>query len=626
MNENSFTPLLIIVILAFLVPLVLSRFKKLRLPIVVGEILAGIIIGRSGFQLIPMDQPFLDFLAELGFVFLMFLSGMEIDFSSLAFSTKRREPVEKSERFGPLGLASLYFVLTLLLSFGISYGLVLTGITDNPWMMGLILSTTSLGVVVPILKEKRLIGGRYGQTMLFAALIADLVTMLLITILVAILSRGLTLEILLVGILFIAVFIVLRFANSLSRLDWVRKMIEELTHATAQIKVRGAFAIMLVFVVLSESLGVEIILGAFLAGTVFAIIRTEGDVEIMHQLESIGYGFLIPIFFIFVGINIDLRVILNSSTALLLVPILILAALAVKLIPAVIFRFSYSWRESLAAGALLSARLSLIIAAATISLRIGVIDDTVNAAILLVAIISVTIAPLLFSAISLPQGEEGPVPILIVGREELGLQVASQLQNHNERVVIMDKDPDFIRRAQQLGFEAITADIINQDQQAERYLSNAQTLVCTSADVNYNFKVCEVARVVFAIPHVISRVSEPTEIERFRKIDVTTTNAALDFSSMLVMLIRNPTVFSLLTRTDDNTEVYEVTVENDNCAGKTLRQLNLPGDTLILALRRNGELLIPHGNTSLEFNDHLTLVSSCEWIEPGKRLFELCLD
>src|SRR3990172_8679821 len=78
-----------------------------------------------------------------------------------------------------------------------------------------------------------------------------------------------------------------------------------------------------------------------------------------------------------------------------------------------------------------------------------------------------------------------------VRREELGLQVASQLQNHNERVVIMDKDPDFIRRAQQLGFEAITADIINQDQQAERYLSNAQTLVCTSADVNYNFKVRE---------------------------------------------------------------------------------------------------------------------------------------
>jgi len=92
------------------------------------------------------------------------------------------------------------------------------------------------------------------------------------------------------------------------------------------------------------------------------------------------------------------------------------------------------------------------------------------------------------------------------------------------------------------------------------------------------------------------------------------------------MIIRNPTVFSLLTQADDNTEIFEVTVQNDQCAGRTLRKLKLPGDTLILALRRNGELLIPHGNTTIEFNDHLTLVSSCEWIEPGKRMFELCIE
>jgi len=624
MHETTFLPLLIIVVLAFVVPLVLSRFKKMRLPIVVGEILAGIIIGRSGLQLIPMEEPVLDFLAELGFVFLMFLSGMEIDFSTLAFSTNQDNSNKKVDKFSPLRLASIYFLLTLLLAFGISYAMVLTGITENVWMMGLILSTTSLGVVVPILKEKHLIGGKYGQTLLFAALIADLVTMLLITVMVAVLSKGLTLEILLVGILFIAVFIALRFGNSISRIVWVKKMIEELSHATAQIKVRGAFAIMLVFVVLSQSLGVEIILGAFLAGTVFALLRTDDDREIMHQLETIGYGFLIPIFFISVGININLRAIIESSSALLLVPLLVIAALVVKMIPAIIFKFSYSWRESLSAGALLSARLSLIIAAATISLRIGVISETVNAAILLVAIISVIIAPLLFSAISLPGKEEEPLPILIVGREELGLQVATQLQKHQEDVVILDNDPEFIKRAQQLGFEAVSTDIINQDQKADTYLTNTQTLICTSADVDYNYEVCKVARTVYGIPHVISRVSDPTDINRFQQIGVKTTNAALDFASMLVMLTRNPTVFSLLTRADDNTEVYEVTVDNEQCAGRTLRQLNLPGDTLILALRRNGELLIPHGNTRLEFMDHLTLVSSCEWIEPGKRMFELC--
>src|SRR5210317_245133 len=104
MMDNHFVPLLIIASLAFLVPLILSRFKKLRLPIVVGEILAGIVIGHSGLQLIPPDQPIIDFMAELGFVFLMFISGMEIDFSTLALPTKRGIKGKRKEKFSPLGL------------------------------------------------------------------------------------------------------------------------------------------------------------------------------------------------------------------------------------------------------------------------------------------------------------------------------------------------------------------------------------------------------------------------------------------------------------------------------------------------------------------------------------------
>ena len=89
-EPRSFIPLLLVVFLAFLVPIALSRFKKLRLPIVVGEIFAGIIIGRSGFGWVEHHDPTLDLLAEFGFVFLMFLSGMEIDFSSLVFGKNPR--------------------------------------------------------------------------------------------------------------------------------------------------------------------------------------------------------------------------------------------------------------------------------------------------------------------------------------------------------------------------------------------------------------------------------------------------------------------------------------------------------------------------------------------------------
>ncbi len=621
MEENHFIPLLIVVILAFIVPVVLSRFKRIRLPIVVGEILAGIVIGRSGFQLIRTDDAVLDFLAEFGFIFLMFLSGLEIDFSSLSLGNNQLSRPDKRARLHPLVLALINFALTLILSFAISYGLVQAGIARNIWMMGLILSTTSLGVVVPVLKESRLTGSRFGQSLLFAALIADFVTMLLITVMVAVISKGVTFDILLIGLLFVAFFIVIRFANILSRLGSINKMIEDLSHATAQIKIRGAFAAMLVFVVFSQTLGAEVILGSFLAGSIFSLLKTTEDQKVMHQLESIGYGFLIPIFFISVGIDINLQAIFKSPTAMLLVPILVVAAIAVKILPALVFRFNFSWRETLAAGTLLSARLSLIIAAAAISMKLGIITETINTAILLVAILTVTLAPLLFSAIYQKKDEDIHPPVLVCGCNELSLQVASQLVKQNEKVIILDMDQAFIERARQLGFTAEPVDLIHDQETAARHLENKEVLISTYRDPEINFQVCQVARTIFGIERVIAQVSSPGDIHRFESIGVTTANAAVDFASMLVLLARTPTAFALLTRTDDQTEVYEVVVENRKCAGKTLRELKLPGDILILAVRRNDDLLVPHGNTTLEINDHLTLVSSQDWIEAGRHMF-----
>jgi len=297
----SFYPLLIVVFLAFITPIALSRFKKIRLPIVVGEILVGIIVGRSGLGWVAHHDAVLDLLAELGFVFLMFLSGMEIDFKSIVGVSSSREKGKKHP-IGPLGLGSLSFVLTLVFSTLIGFALVKAGLVTNPWMIALILSTTSLGVVVPVLKERGLSSGRYGQSLLVAALIADFATMLLITVVVAALSHGLTLDILLIGVLFVAFFLMYQFGMLFfNRIPGVRRLMEELSHATAQIKIRAAFTMMLIFVALAEGLGTEIILGAFLAGAIVSLLTTPEDAETKHQLESFGFGFFIPIFFIMVG-------------------------------------------------------------------------------------------------------------------------------------------------------------------------------------------------------------------------------------------------------------------------------------------------------------------------------------
>jgi Kef-type K+ transport system membrane component KefB/Trk K+ transport system NAD-binding subunit len=618
--DSQFTSLLIVVFLAFSVPVILFQFKRFRLPIVVGEILAGIIIGRSGFGWVSSDDQILNFIADFGFVFLMFLSGMEIDFSNLGLFTGNT--VKKApRRWGPFSIAAVSFAFTLLLAGLISLGLVQLGLARNLWLLGLILSTTSLGVVVPVLKERGIIGNQFGQTILLAALIADFVTMFLITILVAVLSQGLTLNILLVGLLFVAFFGALRFGRFFNRLSSARRTFEELSHATAQIKIRTAFALMLAFVVLSEFLGTEIILGAFLAGACVALLMTPDDQQISTQLESIGYGFLIPIFFIKVGIDFNLSALFSSPRAMLLVPLLIVAAIAVKVLPALLFRLRYSLKESLSAGALLSARLSLIIAAAAVGLRLGVISEATNAAILLVAILTVTLSPLAFSLL-LPsmEGKQQP-PVIIVGAGEFGLQVAEQLRSHQDHVIIMDENGVQVERARQRGFRALTATLDSNDPLIKEVMRGVKTLVCTLSDVDQCYRTCQIARTNYGIPHVVAQVPAPGHLIRFEQIGVHATNATLDHAALLTMLTRNPAIYTLLTRTSDNKEIYEVVVENPACIDKTLQQLPLPGDTLILSIQRSGNLLVPHGDTQIEFGDHLTLMSSLEWVASGQDLF-----
>ncbi|MGD8475214.1 MAG: cation:proton antiporter, partial [Anaerolineae bacterium] len=202
-ESHSFVPLLIVVLLGVLVPLLLSRLKRLRVPVVVGEILAGIIVGDSGLKLVGHD-PILEVLSLLGFAYLMFLSGLEVDFDAVLpksgfWGSSRRERLSN-----PLTLGLLTFFMTLLLGLLAGWGLSLVDASDDPWLMALILSTTSLGLVMPVLKERDLTSRPYGQALLVAAVIADFATMLLVSVYVVLRTEGLSLDVLLVLLLFIA--------------------------------------------------------------------------------------------------------------------------------------------------------------------------------------------------------------------------------------------------------------------------------------------------------------------------------------------------------------------------------------------------------------------------------------
>jgi Kef-type K+ transport system membrane component KefB/Trk K+ transport system NAD-binding subunit len=541
---------------------------------------------------------------------------MDIDFSALGL-TGMAKP-RKGQQWGPIPLGIVSFVLTLVLAFIFSFFLWQRELVRNPWMMALILSTTSLGVVMPVLKERGLISSLFGQSVLMAALVADFATMLLITVVVAVLSTGLTFDILLILLLFVAFFLMYQVGRLFfNQIPVIRQAMQELSHASTQIKVRAAFTVMLIFVVLSETLGTEVILGAFLAGAVMALLRTPDDADLAHKLEAIGFGFFIPIFFIMVGVDFNLASLSESPDALLLVPLLMLGAVITKFIPVLIFHLSFSWRETLAAATLLSARLSLIIAASAVGLRIGAISESVNAAIVLVAILAVTLAPLLFVRLLPADSQRRSQLILVAGAGDLGLQLAEQLQAHGERVMVVDPKEERVRRARQHGF---AADLLRLDEASLGPDESLEAVVATFLDSDLNFRVCQIARAA-GIERVVAQVHQPADLTRFEQIGVRTMNPAIDRVALLVLLVRNPTTYNLLTRTDDTTAVGEIVIRDGECVGKTLQQVRLPGDVLVVALQRDGELLLPHGNTQLQLGDRLTLAGSTDDVSLARNMF-----
>lgn len=607
-ESRSLAPVLLVVGLAFIVPLVLSRFRHLQVPVVVGEILAGMVIGKSGFDLVPED-PILSVLSALGFAFLMFLSGLEIDFSMLAATNRD----SRGPSGNPAIAGLLIFGLTVASATLIALGVTTMGLVRSPWLLGLILSTTSLGIVLPVLRERGLSGGVYGQTILLAALIADFATMVLITVVVAIMSGGLTLEVLLVGLLLLAFLFASRFARVFSRWRPLRNALDELASATVQIKVRGALAVMFAFVVLSEVLGAEIILGAFLAGALIALVSSpedSGDLEAQHKLDAIGFGFLVPVFFIMVGVNFDLPALLSSATALILFPVLLAAAYAVKVLPSLVLSPQHGRRQALAAGVLLSSRLSLIIAASAIGMRLGLISEALNADIVLVAVVTSTISPALFNRMLPKQALAATRPIVVVGAGQTGMLVAQRLSTHNEPIIVVDEDAARLERAKRMGYETHQVDPTRAEGLIEAGIENARSLAVTTGDDSLNLQVCRLARSTFGVSHIICYVQDATLIRQFQQLGVHVVNPGLASASVIDGLLRFPDAYQLLTSLEDDKDVVEIEVNNPECAGRRLRDMRLPGDVLVLALRRDGRLVVPHGQNQIDLGDHVTLLGS----------------
>jgi Kef-type K+ transport system membrane component KefB len=392
----SFSGLLIVTAVAFAAPFVLGLFPRFRLPAVVLEITAGIVVGPSVLGWVHVDQT-IAVMATLGLAFLLFLAGLEIDIARLRGQTLR--------------LTALGYAASFAIALVVAGALKAGGLVDAPLLVAIALAATSLGVLIPVLKDAGESSSTLGQLVIAAGTIADFSAILLLSIFFTG-EGGTGATLLLIASLLGLAAVVLVAVRGAERSLKIRADLLRLQDTTAQIRVRGAMVLLVGFAAVAESLGLEAILGAFAAGAILTLLDDDDVMthpQFRRKLEAISFGFFIPVFFVTTGVRYDLDALLANSSTLVMVPLFLVALLAVRGLPALLYRRLLGARKAAIAGLLQSTSLPFIVAATAIGLDLGVIDAATSAALIAAGLLSVVIFPAAGLAL-LPSGGAPPAP------------------------------------------------------------------------------------------------------------------------------------------------------------------------------------------------------------------------
>jgi Kef-type K+ transport system membrane component KefB len=381
MPDVSFTNLLIVAAVAVLAPLTVGFAPRLRIPAVVLEIIGGIIIGPSGLGWVHVDLP-VAILALFGLAFLLFLAGLEIDVHRL--------------RGRLLGYAVLGYVVGLVLGYGAGASFQALGWVSQPLLIAITLSATAVGLVVPVLKDAGQVHSQVGQTALAAASVADFTAIVLLSLFFSSSGGSTGSKVVVLGAFAGLVAVTALVVSGASRSMQLGQLLVRLQDTTAEIRVRCA-VLLVAFTALAERFGLESILGAFLAGAIVGLVDRDSasHPQFRAKLDAIGYGFLVPVFFVSSGIRLDLTGLLHSPSALVRVPVFLLALLVARGVPALLGLRANGPRATLALGLLQATSLPFIVTITQIGVALGKITPVTAAALVCAGLLSVLIFPLL---------------------------------------------------------------------------------------------------------------------------------------------------------------------------------------------------------------------------------------
>jgi Kef-type K+ transport system membrane component KefB len=389
---------LVLILAASTVAAIAARIhRRLILPTVVVEIVLGILIGPEALGFAESD-PYIEFLSTMGLVFLFFFAGLEV--------------VEKRVPRRALGLGTAGWVMSLAI--GLTAGVILesSGVDAEGWVLGVALATTALGTLVPILSDARVLGTPLGTAVLGNGVAGEFWPIVVISVFLTGVYGSIVEVLLLVG--FVGLVALAGWTAVRARPPTVVRVLQETVHTTGQAAVRLSILTLAALVLLAQDVGFDFVLGAFAAGLVVGLVLDDPDGEVVRvRLEGIGFGFLIPIYFVTTGLDFDVDSLLTAS-GLALAALFLVLLLVIRGSASLLWRRAIGPRRTLSLAFFVATGLPLIVAIVDVGTERGAIDPDVGASLVGAGMISVLVYPLV--ATRLAGADPGGAPVVDASR------------------------------------------------------------------------------------------------------------------------------------------------------------------------------------------------------------------
>lgn len=604
--------LFLVVLLALLIPIFMARFHVNAVPTAVAEIVTGIIMGNSGFGLIRASNH-LTFLANLGVIILMFLSGMEIDFDLLLNKKNgQKQPAQSGKMVDPLTTALTAFGGIAVMAIFLAWLLQLSGLFHEMMLATIILMTIALGVVIATLKEKDILRRPVGQTILLTAVAGEVIPLLLLTVYASLHGGGAARLWLLILLFAAAIFLLWRFRQPY---EWFNQV----TKATTQLDIRLAFFLIFALVTVAETVGAENILGAFLAGMVMKLLEPSEATK--DKLTSIGYGFFIPIFFIMTGVNLNLRSLFAHPASLVLLPVLVVFLFLAKLPVFLIYRRKFSRRNAWAGSFLTATTITIVLPTLQVARRLNAITSTQSAAFVLAAVIVCVGSPIIFNAgFVLTKADRIKQRVVIIGANTFTMPVIHDLHDNWYAVRVLTADEEAYRTFKSRANLSLLPDYSEEELKKAGAFAG-DILVSACHDDQINEQIAKIAK-QNGVGRVIVRLHQPTAqtVTRLHERGCEIFNFTNVRAALMRALIESPAVYQVLTATKNI--LYSVKVTNTAYTDRPLRDWDFIDQITVSRIKRQGEWLAPHGSTVIEEGDVLVFSGEFKDVDRVRSLLQ----